>query len=272
MSNNFIKKSTIILATLLFTVLQGAFAQRTITGKVIDENEQGIPGASVVVKGTTTGMSTDANGNFTLNVPNDATIVVSFIGYKTVEIPVETQTLFNVTLETDVNVLGDVVVRETRNLVIPPERAVVTPWGVRDKNTLTTSIATISGDIIRNTGNTNFMAVLDGRIPGVTLITGGGAGGRTIIQELRGVKAWARGSQPPLFVIDGLPMAMPLRGIASGGAGGGYIEPSNDISDIIAQINPEDIEDITIIRGQEGVTRWGSDAANGVVIINLKKR
>jgi len=270
------KKNSTLLVLLLFAASQSAYAQRTITGKVISQEDgQGIAGASVVVKGTSTGIITNDNGNFVLNAPNDATIVVSFMGFKTVEIQAGNQSRLDITLEQDINILGNVVVRENRNLVIPPERAVVTVWGVRDKNTLTTSIATISGDIIRKTGNTNFMAALDGRVAGLDVYTDGTY---TIMRELRGVKSWSQGNQPPLFVIDGLPMAN-ARKNRQGQAinyspitGGVNEPPSNDISNIVAQINPEDIESITVIRGQEGVTRYGSDAVNGVVIINMKKR
>jgi hypothetical protein len=106
------RKITTLLALLLFAVTQGAFAQKTITGKVISsEDELGMPGVPVVVKGTTVGTATDIDGNFTLSVPNDAaTIVVSYMGYKTVELPVGTQTRFDITLDPDAIALGDVVV------------------------------------------------------------------------------------------------------------------------------------------------------------------
>ena len=105
------KKIIIILVILLFAALQGALAQRTITGKVINEEDGlGINGVSVVVKGTTVGTVTGSDGNFTLTVPNDAIIVISFVGFRTVEIPALNQTQFNITLQPDIHALGDVTV------------------------------------------------------------------------------------------------------------------------------------------------------------------
>ena len=126
------RKITTLLALLLLAVSQGAFAQRTITGKVISaEDDLGMPGVPVVVKGTTVGTATDIDGNFTLNVPNGATIVVSFMGYRTIELPVGNQTQFNVTLQPDAIALGDVV---------------VTALGIqREAKTLTYSAQQVSG-------------------------------------------------------------------------------------------------------------------------------
>ena len=158
------KKEIILLALLLVAVSQGAFAQITIFGSVIDaETGNGIPGASVVVKETIIGGITNSSGNFAImNVPNDAILQISFVGYKTVELPVENQTRFEITLEPDAYALDEVVVRASApTRVIPPERAVITAMGiVRDKKTVTTSIQTISGDELRRASDPNFMNAL----------------------------------------------------------------------------------------------------------------
>ena len=258
------KKIIILLAILLFATMQGAFAQRTITGKVINaEDKLGMAGVYVVVKGTTTATTTDDNGNFMLNVPNDATIVVSFIGFKTVELPVENQTLFEIMLQTDANVLGDVVVSAAR--AIPPERAVVTALGiVRDKNTLTTSIQTVSRNELIRSGETNFMmAIGSGRVAGVNVYTDGNA---TVMEQFRGIKSLASGPRAPLFVIDGFP----IRGRTVSTTWPPSASQTVDISEIISMIDPEDIESITIHKGPQAM--YGSDGANGVVEITLKKR
>ena len=254
------KKITTLLALLLFATLQVAFAQKTITGKVISgENGQGIPGASVAVKGTVTGITTNENGNFVLNVPNDTTIVVSYMGFKTVEIPVGNQNRFDITLQTDVNVLGDVVVRGNRNLVIPPERAVISALGiVRDKNTITTSIQSISKDVLVRSGEQNFMNALNGRVAGVDVFS---QGRNTMIATIRGIKSWTKGAQAPLFIVDGVPIVNRTVG------GGMYV----DISDILATINIEDIESITVLKGANAAILYGSEGVNGVVIITMKK-
>ena len=256
-------KTITIFALLLFAVMQGAFAQRTITGKVINaEDGLSMPGVYVAVKGSTTVTATDANGNFTLSVPNDATIVVSFIGFKTVEIPVVNQTLFDITLQTDATVLGDVVVSADR--VIPPERAVVTAMGiVRDKMTLTTSIQSVSRDELVMTGESNFMMALNGRVPGVQVYSDGTS---TTMETFRGIKSFVLGAQkPPLFVIDGVQVI--VRQISTGNGAGEFIY---NLDEILAMLNAEDIEDITIHKGSQAL--YGSAGANGVIIITTKKR
>ena len=250
------KKVTTLLAVLLLTVSQGAYAQKTITGKVINaEDGLGMAGVSVVVKGTTTGIPTNSNGNFVLSVPNDAIIIVSFIGFKTVEIPIGNKTRFDITLQPDARVLDNVIVTAR---VAPPER-VVTVMGERDKKTLTTSIQTISGAELNRAGDPNFMNAMNGRVAGVQVSSNQNT---TVMATFRGIKSWTHGAQSPLFIIDGVPI-----GRASSG-GGMYV----DITSIIDSINPEDIEDITIIRGQTGVQRYGSDAVNGVILITMKKK
>lgn len=261
------KKIIVLLTMLLFAAIQGAFAQRTINGKVINAADGlPMPGVSVLVKGITTGMATDKDGIFTLNnVPNNAIIQVSFIGFKTVEIPVENETQFNIMLQIDANVLGDVVVSAAR--VIPPERAVISAIGiVRDKKTLTTSSYTVSKNELVSSGHANFMAIVSSRVPGVNVST---VNNSTIIEEFRGIKSLTRGPQPPLFIIDGFIVFSERKGVNLGY--GIPMPPTNDISDIIAQIIVEDIESITIIRGPEAVIRYGTDAASGVVIIEMKK-
>ena len=251
------KSLTILLALLLFAVSQGAYAQKTITGKVINgEDRLGMPGVSVVVKGTTTGMSTDNEGNFTLNVPNDATLQVSFIGFKTVEIPVENETRFDITLQPDAQVLGDVVVTAAR--VIPPERAVVTAMGiVRDKITLAYSTESISGDeIIRGggIGGENPLLVLNGRTAGVRVEKDGQGPGVPVMVLIRGKTSWSN-SSAPLLVLDGIPM-----GRLTGG-----------MNDPLAGLDSNNIEDITILKSANAAMLYGSEAANGAVVITTKR-
>ena len=255
------KKTIILLVALLFAAMQGAFAQRTITGKVIDaEDGLDMAGVYVVVKGTLRGTSTDNNGNFTLTVPNDAIIVFSFIGFKTVELPVENQTRFNITLQVDANVLGNVVVRETRNHVIPPERAVVTAMGVvRDKVALTFSIHSISGEEINRAREMNFLFTLRDMIPGVNVSYtdeyNRGKLGDPIELTLRGIKSWSD-SGAALLVVDGVPMGR-LNGDLN--------------SNFFWSLNPNDIENVTVLKSANAAILYGSDGANGVILIELKK-
>jgi len=251
------KKTIILLVALLFAAMQGAFAQRTITGKVIDENGLAMPGASVVIKGTTEGMATTSNGNFILNVPDSATIVVSFLGFKTVEIPVVNQTRFDIILQQDVNTFGEVVVSAAR--VIPPERAVVTAMGVvRDKIKLTYAIQTVSSTELFRASDPNFMKALSGNAPGIHVISDGRDG--TMMQVIRGIKSWNYGGAP-LFVIDGVPM------VRERGDAAVYV----DITDVIDRINPNDIESITVLKSANAALLYGSQGVNGVILITTKK-
>ena len=239
------KKVITLFAVLLFAVSQGTFAQRTITGKVIsEENGLGMPGVYVVVKGTTIGAATDIDGNFTLNVPNDATLQMSYIGYKTIEMVVENQTRFDIMLQIDTNVLGDVVVSAAR--AIPPERAVVTSMGiVRDKISLTYSTQSIlGGELVvippSSSDPGNYMIGLNGKIAGVNVMNGG-------YVQIRGQKSFNYPSLS-LYVVDGVPMG-------------------NDIP----QINPEDIENVTVLKSANAAILYGSQGANGAVLITMKK-
>ena len=254
------KKVTILFLILLFAVLQGAFAQKTITGKVSNAADGlDMPGVNVVVKGATIGTTTDKDGNFTMNVPNDATIQVSFMGFKSLEMSVENQTQFDITLETDAQVLGDVVVTTKRTVVIPPERAVVTPMGVvRDKITLTYALQTISGTELLRASDPNFMKALSDNVAGVNVITDGNA---TMMQVIRGIKSWTHGGAP-LFVIDGVPMARERGDFAM------YV----DITDVIDRIDPNNIENITVLKGVNAAMLYGSEAVNGAILITTKKR
>ncbi|HPT12337.1 MAG TPA: SusC/RagA family TonB-linked outer membrane protein, partial [Bacteroidales bacterium] len=245
------RKITILLALLLFAVSQGAFAQKTITGKVISsEDGLGMVGVPVVVKGTTIGTATDIDGAFTLNVPADATtIVVSFIGFKTVELPLGTQTSFEVTMTPDVLTLGDVV---------------VTALGIqRDKKTLTYASQQVSGAEMMKAKDINFMNSLSGKTAGLEIkkaASGAGGSTRTV---LRGSKSLS-GLSEPLYVIDGVPMVN--RKGSQAGMWGGV-----DEGDGLSQLNPEDIESVSVLKGSNAAVLYGSQGANGVVMITTKK-
>lgn len=245
------RKMTILLAFLLFAVSQVAFAQKTITGKVISsEDGLGMIGVPVVIKGTVTGTTTDAEGNFSLNVPNNAAIiVVSFIGNKTVEMPVGNQTQFVIRLEPDVITLGDVV---------------VTALGIqRDKKTLTYSSQQVEGAEIMKAKDINFMNALSGKSAGLEIKKAASGAGGSTKTVLRGSKSFS-GNSAPLYVIDGVPITNRTGGQAS--LWGGW-----DEGDGISQLNPDDIESISLLKGSNAAILYGSQGANGVVMITTKK-
>lgn len=227
------RKITILLALLLFAVSQGVFAQKTITGKVTSsEDGLGMPGVPVVVKGTTIGTSTDINGSFTLSVPNDAaTLVVSFIGMKSVELPIGSQTTFNVTLEPEIMALGDVV---------------VTALGIsRQAKALTYATQSVNAEQLAEARTINPVQSLSGRVAGLSITNASQGVASDSKVLLRGNRSIA-GSSQPLYVIDGIPM-------------GG-----------ITNLSPDDIVSISIMKGANAAALYGSRANNGAIIITTK--
>ena len=238
------KKRVITFAILLFAAMQGAFAQITIFGGVVDAKDgSGIPGAYVTVKGTNITGVTNNSGNFALmNVPNDATLQVSYIGYKTVEIPIENQTRFNITLDQDAQVLGDVVVTAERTVDGFQPGKVEIMGVVRDIKTIPFAVTQMSGDELRRSGARSIAEGLWGRVPG--LRTYMGRDGFIRIAYIRGSASFTA-PRPPVYVVDGVPMGDPTD-----------------------WLDMELIESVTILRRS---VLYGSAGYNGVVIVTLKK-
>ncbi len=227
------RKIAILLAFLLFAGLQGAFAQKTITGKVTSaEDGLGMAGVPVVVKGTTIGTATDINGAFTLSVPaNAATLVVSFIGMKTVEVPIGNQTTFNIVMEQNVLALEDVV---------------VTAFGIsRQSKALTYAAQNVSPAALAEARTLNPVTNLSGRVAGLSVTTASTGVGAEAKVLMRGNRSIA-GSSQPLYVIDGVPM-------------GG-----------ISNLAPDDIASISVLKGANAAALYGSRANNGVIVITTK--
>jgi TonB-linked SusC/RagA family outer membrane protein len=221
-----------------------------VTGVVKDSKGVAIPGANILVKGTTIGTSTNAEGAFSINVPGASSVlVISTIGYVTKEIPVGDQKTIAVVLDDDVNQLGEVV---------------VTALGIqRDKKALTYATQQIDGAELRRAANTNFVDALNGKAAGLDIkVSSSGAGGSTRA-VLRGNKS-LQGSSEALYVIDGIPMTN-----NKGGQPGSY--GGTDGGDGLSMINPADIESISILRGANASILYGSQGANGVILITTKK-
>jgi TonB-linked SusC/RagA family outer membrane protein len=225
-------------------------AARGVTGKVTDGQGEGIPGTTVLVKGSEKGTSTDADGNFAIDVPDDqAVLVFSSIGFTTKEVPVGSQSVVNVVLEQSAAVLEEVV---------------VTALGIqRDKKALTYATQQIAGTELRTAANTNFVDALNGKAAGIDIkVSSSGAGGSTRA-VLRGNKS-LQGSSEALYVIDGIPLVN-----NKGGQPGSY--GGTDGGDGLSAINPADIESISILRGANAAILYGSQGANGVILITTKK-
>jgi len=250
-----VRKVTILFALLLVAVSQGAFAQRTIRGQAINgEDRLPMPGVSVVIKGTTTGTATNRNGNFTLRVPNNLdTIVVSFVGFKTVEILVGSNTQFDIMLYPDAQVLGEVVVTARRNR----NERVVTAMGIeRDIKTLPYVVYHMSGDEIRRTGQSNVLYALDSKVPIQIRQWGQGPGAPVV--------AYGRLGMITLYIIDGFLVKIGVEKDRYGRIIDVY-------DDVVSSINILDIESITILPSANAAMLYGSDGRGGAIVITLKK-
>ena len=224
----------------------------SVTGCVTDASGQPIVGASVIVRGTTVGVSTDTEGRFALEVPSPAasqTLEVSYLGYETAAVPVGSRTSFEVTLQ------------ESSSEI---EQVVVTALGIkRQEKALSYNVQQVAASDITLVKDANFMNSLSGKVAGVTInASSSGVGGATKV-VLRGNKSISQSSNA-LYVIDGIPMY-------NFGGGGGTEFDSRGATEAIADINPEDIESISVLTGAAAAALYGSEAANGAVMITTKK-
>ena len=217
----------------------GAFAQQiAVKGHVKDTTGEPVIGANVLVKGTTNGTITDFDGNFMLNVPKDAILSVSFVGYKSAEVKAASTVM--VTLEDDSQVLDAVV---------------VIGYGSVKKNDMTGSVTALKPDKLNKGLITNAQDMMTGKIAGVSVISKGGAPGEGATIRIRGGSSLTA-ENDPLIVIDGL--AMDNKGVK------GLANP-------LSMVNPNDIESFTVLKDASATAIYGSRASNGVIIITTKK-
>ncbi len=232
------------------TVSSVSAQDRQLMGIVKDEKGNGLPGTNILVKNSTTGTNTDAEGNFSIAVSGNGVLIISSVGYESMEVPFnQSMTTLETTLRPDVRLLGEVV---------------VTALGIkRDKKSLTYATQQIGGQELTRAANTNFVDALSGKAAGIDIkVSSSGAGGSTRA-VLRGNKS-LQGSSEALYVIDGIPMVN-----NKGGQPGSY--GGTDGGDGLSAINPADIESISILRGSNAAILYGSQGANGVILITTKK-
>lgn len=237
-------KRILILTGLLLFMGASLYGQTIrVTGRVSDASDGStLPGVSVVVKGTTQGTVTDINGQYEVQVAPDAVLVFSFIGMRTVEIPVGGRNLVNVALEQD---------------VISVEEFVVVGYGVQRKREVTGSIAQVRGEELANLAAPSFDAQLAGRAAGVQITQSTGILGQAPRIRVRGIASITSDTYP-LIVVDGQPIIT--------GDIGGYAN-----TNALADINPSDIESIEILKDGSATAIYGSRAAAGVILITTKK-
>lgn len=225
---------------------------RTVTGTVTDQTGQPVPGVSVFVQGTTTGTTTDIDGRFSLSVPAErlgGRLEFNSLGYETVTLPIGDRSIFNVPLNEE---------------AVSLEGTVVTALGIRrDQKALSYNVQEVRSDLLTTVKDANFMNSLSGKVAGVNInASSSGVGGASKV-VLRGNKSISQSSNA-LYVIDGIPMY-------NFGGGGGTEFDSKGASESIADINPEDIESISVLTGAAAAALYGSEAANGAVMITTKK-
>ena len=247
----------IVALALLFAGSAGAQETKTIKGMVRDVTGEPLIGASVIEKGTNNGVITDVDGNFTLTVPADATLSIAYMGYATREIHLakrKKQGDLRVTLREDSQQLKEVV---------------VTAMGIKkDTKRLGYAVSTIESDEIVKAGATNFASAMYGKAPGIRITqTQGGSAGAVSI-NVRGLTS-ITGNNQPLIILDGVP-------IRNGGTGKStdFAEFGNDgqiRSNGLVDINPEDIESVSVLKGASATALYGSEAANGAVVITSKR-
>lgn len=231
-------KALLVLLVGLFLSI-GAFAQQiAVKGHVKDTTGEPVIGANVLVKGTTNGTITDFDGNFMLNVPKDAILSVSFVGYKTAEVKAAPTVM--ITLEDDSQVLDAVV---------------VIGYGSVKKNDMTGSVTAIKPDKLNKGLITNAQDMMTGKIAGVSVVSKGGAPGAGATIRIRGGSSLTA-ENDPLIVIDGL--AMDNKGVKG-------------LSNPLSMVNPNDIESFTVLKDASATAIYGSRASNGVIIITTKK-
>lgn len=225
---------------------------RTVSGTVIDHNGQPIPGASVFVQGTTTGTTTDIDGRFTLLVPGNllgGSLEFNSLGYEIVRRVIGSNKNFTVTLNEG---------------AVSLEGTVVTALGIRrDQKALSYNVQEVNAELLTSVKDANFINSLAGKVAGVAINTSSsGVGGASKV-VLRGNKSISQSSNA-LYVIDGIPMY-------NFGGGGGTEFDSKGASESIADLNPEDIQSISVLTGAAAAALYGSQAANGAVMITTKK-
>jgi TonB-linked SusC/RagA family outer membrane protein len=246
------------LFLLLTLITANVFAQQqTVTGIVKSKsNNEALPGVSVLVKGTTVGTTTDADGKYIIQIPDaqNNVLVFSFIGFAAQEVSVGSRAVIDLNMEDDITQLNEVV---------------VTALGIsQEKRGLGYSIQDVKGKDIANTQRTNFLVALQGRVAGLQMTPTSGLPGSSVSINLRGFSSLA-GSNQPLMVVDGLVINNSTYN--SHASVSDFDNRNNDFTNRVSDLNPNDIESVTVLKGPEAAALYGQDGASGAIVITTKK-
>jgi len=225
----------------------------TLTGTVTDDKDEPLPGVTIVIKGqTSSGTSTRADGTYTFTgIPSDAVLSFSFIGYKTVEVPVNGRTRIDIQMETDVTAIEEVIINAGY-------------YSVKDRER-TGSIARVTADEIKNQPASNVLSAVQGRMAGVNIVQTGGVPGGGYNIQIRGINSLRQAGNYPMYIIDGVPVSIENTSTLSAAViPWGAFSPLN-------MINPADIESIEILKDADATAIYGSRGSNGVILISTRK-
>ena len=248
-------KQTLFLFFLLLFA-GGMYAQHTVTGEITSgEDGTALPGASILVKGTTTGTVTNVEGQYTITAPDpNAVLVFSFIGFQSEEVNIDGRTVIDQALTASAELLDEVV---------------VTALGLsKEKKALGYAVTEVSGADLNQVKESNIINQLSGRVAGVVITqstAGPGSGSRVVIRGNNSLT----GNNQPLYVVDGIPVDNSGFGSAAGDGTANYRR--DDFGTGISDINPDDVESISVLKGPNAAALYGSRAANGVILITTKQ-
>lgn len=249
---------SVLMAFALLFPMGAVLAQNiSVSGTVTDKNNEPLPGVYVVLQGTKTGTSTDVDGSYVLSVPADGTLLFTSMGMKDVVVPINGKKVINVTMEEDALMLEDVV---------------VTALGIKkERKSLGYAVTDLKSDELMKNKSANAITSLSGKIAGVNITQSSGAAGSGAQIILRGGTSGSEGKDnQPLFVVDGI-IYDNSSNVVGNSAFDGSMRSATTSSNRVMDINPDDIENMSILKGPAASALYGSRAANGVVLITTKK-
>jgi TonB-linked SusC/RagA family outer membrane protein len=242
------KKSKLLFVCLLAGIGSALWAQTGTVSGVVTENGTPLVGASVLVKGSGVSVITDTEGRYSISVPENATLVFSFVGLKMQEVAVGGSSVINVAMAPESTQLEDVI---------------VVAYGTSKKSTFTGAASMLNQEAIKDVPVISFQNALSGRIAGLDVSSRSGQAGATPSIRIRGTGSM-NASNEPLYVVDGVP-------VVSGSAGQLSDALATSINNVMGSVNPADIETITVLKDAAASALYGSRAANGVVLIQTKR-
>ena len=246
------KKLSLVLGMFLF-LCGSVIAQRTITGTVTDDVGEPLIGASLLVKGSTTGTVTDIDGSYSIDIPTgDQVLEVSYTGYTTKEVSTSASNILDITLSEGLELT----------------EVVVTGLGIkREKKALGYAVSSVDGADIQNRPESDVARLLSGKAAGVQITAAGGASGSATNVTIRGLSSFS-GSNQALFIVDGIPFSNDTNSGVNGGTGS-FIDGATQGSRF-ADLDPNNIESIEILKGLSAATLYGTQGRNGVILITTK--